>query len=727
MPIIISTAQSRHKDSYAQASDIGLVLRANGEEQVKVIDGNGNVVRAGFEAPTVVPVPQSGGAGDLTANKWVAYQYVYAATQRYPFVGGGATAGGSDSPRSNPGDATAFYIGSSSAQSVNVQVAYTTRSDISDIWLYRTGFYATQAEAETAAAAGLSFYVNDATNDTAGGVVTINDNLLAPVEQVELDNYVAPQFAYSVYDGTYFWGFGNHTFSADCSYGNSGGNGVVTLTGTDTWFNGRDGQNLTVSGITSGGYDGQGTFRFKYLTDTTANVYGDSTNTLISFPSTGTGTVVIQGPATTLYRSKAGNPFGWGFTQFIGENQLPIEFGEKVGGGYGSAIALIPNEELLMVSTRYPSRIYSYNLGLAADETFFSSRRTISSIFGFTSNFSVFSARVGSSNVLRGIDYDNLEIIQCDGIRAYPVMKEISPLLRELTSIVGRQELAHGIYDPRTQTNCLWVTKFDSDSLVNFGIFEDAKTGAITIKDEHDLLSSATINDPFANTNISLGGTQTGLYGEILAPDVYSDWVSGLTGIYSGSVEASTSTTITRDGDDDFSFGQNGYVGNWCLFTDSTGGYREWARISAATSSMLSFDVFTGTATNQFTANPEAGWKFYVGMIECKLRKYFDFGEPSTTKKMVEQWLTMENADNTLVGYYRERNDEAYALMTPVQVKYSADEDGALAPMNAWVIKGQAANCPPSQASQTWGLEIVNRNYDQFTFYNTVIKVLPNS
>lgn len=716
MPTIISNAQSRHKDSYAPASDIGLLLRSNGEEKVQVITETQDVVLAGFEPPTYDPVPSSAGAGVLTANKWVSYRYVYASTERYPFVTSTSTGGGGLlAPRGNPGDAVAFHIGSSSSQQIDVRVAYTTREDISDVWLYRTLFYDTQAEAETAAEAGLLFYINDATNNTAGGFATIRDNVLAPVEQIELDNYIAPTFAYCVYDGSYFWGFGNPTFSALCDFDNSGGRGIVTLTAGDTWYDGRDGQILSLDAVTTEGFDGRGSYYFEWLTSTTATVYADSTDAFVEFPSTGEGaTVTIQGPATTLYRSKLHNPFAWGYTTAIGESLLPIEFGERVGGGYGTGIAVVPNEELLICSTRYPSRIYSFNLGLSGDDGFFATRRTVSDVYGFTSHFSIFAARQGNSNVLRGLDQENSEIIQTDGIRAWPVLQQVSPILRGLTNNRARQELAHGCYDPRTQTNCIWITTSESASLVNYGIFEDTKTGAVTVKDEHDLLSSGVISDTSTNGKITLGGTQSGLFGIILEPGVYADWSPTETSLVYGVVASASSNSFIRAGAEDFTPVEDGLLGNWCMFADATNREMEWARISLASDSGLTFDVFTGSSANQFANIPLPGSKFYVGLIQCELQKYFDFDIPSTAKKYIEQWLTMENASGTTVQYYRERDIEPFKILSPTQTTYSGAGGSG---QDTWFIKEI-----PSQQSATWGVNIINRNYEQFKFYNSTLK-----
>lgn len=730
MPVLISTAQSRHKDVYAPASDLGLTLRSNGEEAVKVIDDKLNVVLAGILPPTATPTVADAGSGNLTNGKWVVYQYVYAATTHYPFVFDPNPAGGSEAPRSNGSPSSnAYQITGAGDRKTDVTVAYTTRTDISEIWLYRTALFDTQTEAETQAAGGFLYFIAAVDNNTAGGTVAIEDDVLSPVDPIGLDNFPAPEFWQCVYDGQFFWGWGNPTFRAYATYTNahSGSTALLTLTMGDTWFDGRDGQNVTIAGVTTGGYDGQGTFRFKWLTSTTATLYTTDPATPVALPSTGASTVTIQGPATTLYRSKASNPFAWGYTVIVGDGTpVPAVFGERIGGGYGSSIAIVPNEQLLVLGTRYPNKTFTLNLGAGASiDQFFGTKRTISDTHSFSNFHSVFNARVGASNVLRGIDYDNLEVVQCNGISMNQVLPEISPMLRDLTENLSRQELAHGVYDPVNQQNALWLTKANSLSLVDFGILEDTKTGSITTTQEHDLLSSASISNIISNRKEVLGGTQTGIYGTILTQEIFSNWTSTLTGLVSGTVASATTTTITRAGLVNFDSTGIGLVGNWCLITDANGENEVWARISAASTSVLTFDLFdygTGVGTAGFSPTPSAGWLFYIGVIECLIRKYFDLQAPATDKKLVEQWVTMRNADGTLIRYFMNRNDDYAVQYIPQQEENYPPtsvvlDEGA----DAWSVKGST----PGQSIKTFGIEIINRNYSAWQFYNTVLKLLP--
>src|SRR4030095_1475197 len=146
MATLLAGTQNRWKDSYAAAPVLGLTLRANGEERVKVFDGVALLVNAGIDAPTVAPTCAAGSAGgSLTNGKFVAYRYVYAATIRYPYVENAITAGGSPAPRSNPSPRSAVFTVTATGKCV-VTVTGTTRLDIDRIWIYRTNQFSTSAD-----------------------------------------------------------------------------------------------------------------------------------------------------------------------------------------------------------------------------------------------------------------------------------------------------------------------------------------------------------------------------------------------------------------------------------------------------------------------------------------------------------------------------------------------------------------------------------------------------
>lgn len=720
---IITGTQKRSKDSYASSPVVGLALRANGEETVKIIDAKGNVYEAGITAPTVPPAISDDGPGLLPNGKWAAYLYVYASS-RFPFVESDLAINGRLYPRSNPSPAEAYQVTGAGSRKNEVEVTKTTAAGIDIIWIFRTPFFDTELEAQTAGDAGQAFFIGQVINDGVAGTETYTDNNpVDSADQVQLDNYTAAQFQFAVYYDPYWWGFGNLPFSAEAVWTNGGvgGTALVTLSGDDTWFNGRDGQNVTLEGLATGGFDGSGTFRFKWLTSTTATLTTDGT-TPVALPETGDGVVTIQGPATTLYRSKPRNPFSWGWTEIIGDINVPQQYAFKVGGGMGTAIAVVPNNATLKLDCSYPAKCYTLNLRSAGTSSFEGTLRIISDVYSVDAHFSQFAAVTkDGQTVLWGLDYKNFAIVQSDGISQIPISGAIPKVLRSLTVDRTRQLLAHGVYDPKTELNCMWVSTAYSQSLVNYLIAQHAPTGFWMFANEQDLLSSATLQDTKTGYTKTFVGTQTGFIGQALVEGVWSNWVPD-TGTYFGTCNLASSNTLTTANEVPvFNTEDDGIVGNWVLVTDPTGQQEQLARISAVSDHQLTFDVIRpliGGGNAAFNPVPSAGWKFYVGLIECRLLKYFDFQSPQTDKRLMEMWLTQENvhpeAGGTLIRWYRERAN-TYQQFATLQNQYGADADE---PSDSWFTVEDI----PSELVKMFGLEIINRGYHQWRFVNMVLK-----
>lgn len=719
---IIADAQSRSKDSFASSPVVGVAVRANGEETVKVIDARGNVYEAGFTAPTVAPTIADAGPGALPNARWAAYLYVYASS-KFPFVEADIAVNGQLFPRSNPSPFTSYQYNGSGDRQVSGTATKTTAPGVDIIWLFRTTFFDTQIEAETAAAGGLAFFVAQLANDgTAGTVAWTDNNPVDSVDQVENDNFAALQFQFVVYYDPYWWGFGNLPFAASSVWtttGNTGATGLVTISGTNTWFNGRNGQNVTFAGITTGGFDGNGTFKFLWLSSTTGTVTLDGT-TPVALPTSSNGTVTIQGPATTLYRSGPRNPFKWGYTQTIGNVNVPQVYAFKVGGGMGTALATVPNNATLKLDCAYPAKCYTLNLRSAGTDTFEGTLRIISDVYSVDAHFSQFAAVTQNGNtVLWGLDYKNFAIVQSDGVTQIPISGPIPKFLRSLTTDRTRQLLAHGVYDPNTELNCIWVSTVGSLSLVNFLIYQHAPTGFWGMCNEQDILSSAAIQDTLTGTVKTFVGTQTGFLGQAFVPNVWNNWLP-TSGEFTGPIASATGTTITTAGDAPvFNTTDDGIVGNWVLVTDPTGQQEQLARVSAVTAHALTFDVIrslVGGGTAAFNPVPDVGWLFFIGLIECRLMKYFDFAAPQTDKNLRELWMTQQNVDTetfgTLVRYYRERENTYRAQFAMLQNEYPDGESDAW--FNVMDI--------PSELVKMFGLEMINRGYQQWRFVNLTLK-----
>ena len=640
-----------------------------------------NVVAGGAAGITFTLGDASTG---LIQSNFAAYAYVYAATRRYPFVENDISINGSLAPRSNPSPATSIST-DASGTAINVAVPQTARTDIDQIWIFRTEFYALQSDADLNATAGNMFFLGAVTNDPTKAGINVwygDHSAISTGDQVEVDNFSVPTFQFVIYEDPYWWGWGNFPFISTASWTTGG---VVTLTDVSKkWFNGRNGQYVRLSGIATGGADQIGGFIFKWLTATTAQLTTDGT-TVATLQSNGSGTVVIQGPATTLFRSKRRNPFSWGFTEYLGNNlRVPQTYAFKVGGGQGTAIGIIPAISRLLLSTEYPAGSFVLDLKLAGTNNFEQSLTKLSDFYSISSHFSQFAATRNYTLiralpderiVLWGWDAKNYAIVECDGFKINPISQKIASTLRNMSTDRSKQILAHGAYDARNRLNCMWLPSANSGMLVNYMVAQHGPTGEWYMLDDHDVLCSAQFQDGETSVNKIYVGTQSGLVGEAFAEGRFSDWQINPNN--AGVVSAATINTINRNDGGTFNSQDLGYVGSWCLLTDANGSNEQWARISAVTPTSLSFDfVYSkiGGGTAAFNPVPQAGWLFYVGLIEIRALKYFDLDAPSSDKSLAELWLTLEGVDSlannpsTFVRFYEELSS---APFSPTNASFS--------------------------------------------------------
>jgi hypothetical protein len=709
---IISSAQKRVKDAYAGSPTVGLALRSNGEERVKIIDRSGNVWNAEIPIPTVTPTAVAAAGAGLPTGQWAAYVYAYA-SNKYPFIENAVSINGQLWPRSNQSAFASVQVSGGNLR-VNVTVTKTTLALISHIWIFRTTWYSTQAEAETAAAAGQVFFLRQEVNDGIAGTIVYNDaNPISSADQIETDNFAAPQFQFCVYYDPYWFGFGNLPFVDTVSW--VAATGIVTLTGGATWFDGRNGQIVTLSGVTTGGFDGQGGFIFKWLSSTTAQMTLDgTTTTTIPGANQSNQTITIQGPATTLYRSKPRNPFSWGFTDVIGVVNVPQTYAFKVGGGIGTAIAIVPNTPTLKLDCEFPAKCFTLNLRAAGTSAFEGTLRTISDVYSVTAHSSQFSATTREGNtVLWGIDFKNFAILQSDGITQVPISNNIGRILRGLTKNRSRQLLTHGVYDPQTELNCMWVSTENSLSLIDYVIFQHAPTGFWGFSFEKDILASGSIQDTLTGFTKTFVGTQTGLLGQAFVPGLQSNWIPD-TGAFTGLISSATPTSITKIGAS-FNTSNNGVVGNWCLIVSPQAQMEQWGRVSAVSAQTLTFDwiiPYMGGVTTAFNPVPIPNSVFYLGVTECRLSKSFDFNQPSTDKRLLEMWITQQGIEPSAVGplirFYRERATDFFA-------QFAMSQTGS----DAW----NATQVIPPDLTKSFTLEIIQRGYLQWRFFNMVMKL----
>lgn len=535
MSIVISeNGQTRARNSYQSSAQCRLTLRVNGEDAAVVITDSGEVVPAGFDAPTVTPVAAVGAGGTVPVGFYV-YRYVYASS-RYPFVENAVTGGGDQWPRSSPSPASNTINNPTVPSLVTVTGAYTTRSDVDSIWMYRTSVQTTQALAEALSNAGRLFYIGRIANITSGGAFTYTDNAqVTTSEPLELDNYTCPLFRQSVFDGFQWWGWGNKMLKVVVLL-----NDTTTITATSgTWGDGRNGPPSSISflGITTGGYDGRGNFYFQASDSNTAQIFNSADMVSpVVLSATGLTTAYLSAPSTTLYKSKQLNPFSWGITDttFIPNTSpqqtqfVPSLFAEQIGGGNGTAISLVPNERILKLDTEAPERSYALDLNAANSSDFIGTLRTLDDAQSVSSQFSQFAMRQSDGqSVGTGINAKALQILQGDAQSQIPIGGPVVVTLRQMVRTGEIPSFFHGVYDRNLELNCWWV-KIDAteDNTIDTLLYQHAPTGTWGMKHTPGVAASWTVYDPTDEEYYTFVGTDAGLIGAAFNVGSYQDFTA---------------------------------------------------------------------------------------------------------------------------------------------------------------------------------------------------------
>lgn len=595
--------------------------------------------------------------------------------------------------------------GKFSTYQIDISCTLSTNAFVSHIYLYRTQQLPTAAFALAAAQAGDMNFVAKVANTGSPSFV---DSVPSVLGNATIDNttLTVPQFKFSVWDGNFFWGFGNHPFNAKATWALDG-----TLVSTEKFWGGRNGQFITFDGVSTGGIDGRGTNIFLQTGDFTGQVVLADGTTTTTLPSAATGNIVIIGQSATLYRSAFRNPFSWGYEQAVGNLFVPALWQLKVAGSLGTAIAIIPDQQLLKLDMEFPALCVTFSLQSASTDIFSQTRRQVSKLYSVTSHFSQFFALSQGRQVLWGMDYKNLAIIQCDGYTQIPISGPISILLRSLTRNRSLQLLCHGLYDPQTEINALWLSSSFVDGAnypTNFDIcvYQHAPTGFWGVIQDLGILCSAAIEDTTTSNRSTLVGTENGYVGKAFDITTYGNWLP-TNSLYNGFIKSATINSITRsDGQDDFDPIANGIVGNFCLIVDENGLNSQILKISNVTFDTLTFEQNLNIIPT-ITDDPglvSGQYQFFIGLIEMRMLKYFDGGEPSVDKAPKEYWATLADANSAMLEFYPE-----HASKPTDSEQLQQDKD-----LDAWYTK----TAFPTKKEKTFGLALVNREYTPVQMYN---------
>lgn len=529
---VATTTQTYWKNCWAPSSQVNLTLMSNGEEQVKVFTTNYQLFPASIPTPTVAATMADGGiSGGLPAGNYV-YLYVYASSA-YPSVEADTTAGGNEWPKGQPSPVSLVYMNTANHK-INVTVGTSQRADIDKILIYRNldPDITDLTYVQIVEQAGQVFYVGFVENNPAVATVTFTDSVTALQEELEVDNFGAPQFWKCVYIDPYWYGIGNPDLAVPVTIDASGN---LTAT-TNAFFSGRNGQLVTFDGINVGGFDGFGTFYYLYNTLTVCYVSVSADLSSQDFPGyVGTTTMRVRGFAGTLYRSKARNPFAWGYTQYqqAGDSQVRVtqQFAQEVGG-YGVAIATLPVNRQLKLDMERPARCYAIDVSVPLESNFQQATRLLDSRYIVTAHDSQFPCLVaGSGTALRGWDTSNFAIVQSDSNDQAPISDEVFQTLRTAvtTNNYGRQ--FHGVFDPNTELSAFWFKQsIDPDNLITIDscLLYHGPTGQWSFLRDLDVTASLSVYDPVQLQELTLIGTASGAIAQAFDKSTFQNLIGTL-------------------------------------------------------------------------------------------------------------------------------------------------------------------------------------------------------
>lgn len=680
MQIIEANSQSRVKDRFASAPIIDLTVRTNGENVTQVIDSIGNIIPAGIEAPTSPPSVTTSGSvladSAWTADKFWNYVYVYVIKNRFPLIKNAITPGGSQAPRSNPSPDDQSDSGTDQAHARIVTIPTSSRIDVSHIWIFRTDMFDTTEEADTFSEAGEAFYIGEIANDPNQPTVAFADKNFVLQEQIETDNFLASTARYCVFADPYFFLIGNDVLRIEVTISSTGLATIANPSSLNRWFSGRNGQIATFDGITRGGFDNYGSFYFKLVSDSTAQMYQDIALTSpIGVNPNGTTMINIRGPSTTLYRSKPYNPLSWGFTDLIDNLQIPQPYAFAVGGGRCTSLCVIPNLNLLKIDIEDPNGTYTLNLKNAGTPNFEPSLRKISDSYVSSVNEAQFSATsINGRNLTWALDTKSFAIIECDGSSQVPVSDPIWKSLRNLSLMDGDREFFHSNYHPRLDLNCIFVRLEGAELSINRCFYFHWPTKTWGTIDTFDVLASAQMLNPFTKELELIVGSSEGMIGEFGSENKFNNWTSPYA--LGRLIEASSfvgSLTVTVASMNVNLAIADGIIGNWIMLWEKNlaGDFYLNFRYAKITNVTLVHNV--SPAVDYYKIEVEATWYnrdfaidansypfpyhlaeyetyFIIGALELQIGKFYNGGIPFDSKKLQTLSTTFfyPNLDDTL-------------------------------------------------------------------------------
>ena len=705
--INIYVGQNIAKDSVVGDRLMDRYALFNGLERPRRIDKNLEVTILGVEAAADPTSVANAGAGNIAAN-WYAWKAVYASatyTRPVPVLDGSG-----NYTRGNP-SANALALNVGGNWNVDVVVPTIVQAGITHVLLYRSLGAADQAAAE----AGPFFYVGQGLNE--GATVTINDNIAdAGVGiLVETNNFPPNAYRYAAIADSFIFAMGNFPIGDGLTCAVTPGSSVVTVDGgVLPFYDGIIGWRFKCIEDPTGGVNEGGLYFANYVNGGELQLIdgnGDPVN--YSGGLSGAGqTFTVYLPGFVLRWCKKGEPESW-----PAENILNFE-------GDGSGLIQIPNRPHLLVCTDQPS-MHVLDLNIIGTSAFKTNKTTVSTENTTTSHYSLCVVE----GVIRAIDAVRGAIIETDGTGVRDISSPFVPeIFKYLSKDTNDIKLWHCAYDKRQEIFGAFVTMVGSHRLVNFCIGQNLQTGGWFFNSEKDLLSTGYYVHPDTQEFMVLGGAEGpgndvgGFWGRIWTPDVYSEWLPS-TGLRSGTITGIVNNqTFTVDvSTENLYTGIDGLIGRWVLICDSNGEFAQVGYISGNTADAITVDrVINGLSTNSFLPQPEAGWKFYLGLIECRWGpKKYDFGDPDIDKTVWEVWCTVHNhneEDPPFIRLYR-GYETAYAEQLSLEERINMDNTKNQSLVNK--VNNKLEPVP------RWAMSWYDRSYGPTTLHSLTVVFTP--
>lgn len=636
---VIAVGQGVGKDCVVGNRLINRYAVFNGLDRPHRITPNGEWEVLGVrqaDPPSSVVQQTVVGAG-LTVG-YYAYKIVYASASSTRPVS--VFDDSSNYTRGNPSTVLSVQITGANNSAI-VGLPTIAQDGITHVLIYRSIVAATQAEAEV----GPFYYVGQEDNGTAFFDDVIADDDVGVA--VETDNYMPSSWRYAVSSAGYIFAGGNIVLGEGFTCTVTAGSSYVTAS-DDIFYDGIINWRFRVFDDTTGGANEAGMYFANYVDAHTLQLL-DADGVAMNYNGTSAGSgkdFSVYLPGNVLRWCKFGEPESWPLGN-------AIEFEGDITG-----LGEMPNQPLLIVFSDSPS-IHVLDLSIIGSATFKTTRSTISSTYSTSSHYSICPVE----GRLRAIDFAMKAIIEIDGTAVRDISSSFVPLIFDfLKADMNDVKLWHCAYDQAQGLFGAFVTFSGSQRMVDFCIGQHVPTGGWFFNHEKDLLCTGYYRHAESGDSMILGGTEGpgnewgGVWGRIWAPDVYDEWLpQGY--LRSGLITAvnSANQIVVDTSANSLFAGTSGLAGRWVLVCDANGEYAQLGYISSNTSNTINIESVVGGLSYQgFSPSPEVGWKFYLGMIECRWGpKRFDFGDPDLLKKIDEVFCTVEGHNESELPFFR--------------------------------------------------------------------------